>query len=113
MQQPGQNQNQPPTDNLGNIFDQAMNQQNPNQNIQQPGFQNFQQPNYQQQPTNYQQPNYQQQQQQNINYDEVFKTQLEQLNNMGFVNKEANIKVLTASGGNVEAAVERLLNMLG
>jgi len=50
MQQPGQNQNQPSTSNLGNIFDQAMNQnqpQNNNQNYQQPGIQ----------PTNYQQPN--------------------------------------------------------
>jgi hypothetical protein len=32
---------------------------------------------------------------------------------MGFTNEEANIRALQAAGGNVNAAVERLLNMLG
>lgn len=32
---------------------------------------------------------------------------------MGFTNKEANINALVATNGNVEAAIERLLNMLG
>ena len=31
---------------------------------------------------------------------------------MGFSNKQANIEALTATGGNVEAAIERLLNMI-
>jgi len=35
------------------------------------------------------------------------------LNDMGFVNKEVNIEALTATGGNVEAAVERILTMIG
>jgi ubiquilin len=32
---------------------------------------------------------------------------------MGFTNKNVNIEALKATGGNVEAAIERLLNMLG
>ena len=32
---------------------------------------------------------------------------------MGFTNKNANIQALNASGGNVEVAIERLLNMIG
>jgi len=32
---------------------------------------------------------------------------------MGFTNEEADLQALQATGGNVEAAVERLLNMLG
>lgn len=32
---------------------------------------------------------------------------------MGFVNESVNIDALKATGGNVEAAVERLLNMMG
>jgi len=32
---------------------------------------------------------------------------------MGFTNKEVNIQALTATNGNVEAAVERILNMVG
>ena len=31
---------------------------------------------------------------------------------MGFTNKQANIEALLATGGNVEAAIERLLNMM-
>jgi hypothetical protein len=32
---------------------------------------------------------------------------------MGFINTEANLAALQATGGNVNAAVERLLNQLG
>eukprot|EP01087_Luapelamoeba_hula_P015367 TRINITY_DN4585_c0_g2_i2.p1 TRINITY_DN4585_c0_g2~~TRINITY_DN4585_c0_g2_i2.p1 ORF type:complete len:161 (-),score=42.87 TRINITY_DN4585_c0_g2_i2:75-509(-) len=39
--------------------------------------------------------------------------QLQQLRDMGFINTEANLAALRASGGNVNAAVERLLNQLG
>lgn len=42
-----------------------------------------------------------------------YSTQLQHLRDMGFTNEEANIKALQAAGGNVNAAVERLLNMLG
>lgn len=35
------------------------------------------------------------------------------MNDMGFINEEANIAALKATNGNVEAAVERLLSMLG
>ena len=44
---------------------------------------------------------------------ERYKTQLEQLQGMGFLNKEVNLQALQATSGNVEAAVERLLNMMG
>lgn len=39
-----------------------------------------------------------------------FASQLEQLANMGFVNREANIRALTATMGDVNAAIDRLLN---
>jgi ubiquilin len=42
-----------------------------------------------------------------------YSTQLQHLRDMGFTNEEANIRALQAAGGNVNAAVERLLNMLG
>ena len=32
---------------------------------------------------------------------------------MGFTNKAVNLEVLQQTGGNVEVAVERLLNMMG
>jgi len=38
-----------------------------------------------------------------------FESQLQQLNAMGFTDTEANIRALTATNGNVNAAVERLL----
>lgn len=31
---------------------------------------------------------------------------------MGFINEDANYEALSKTGGNVDAAVERLLNML-
>lgn len=44
--------------------------------------------------------------------EEKYKSQLEQLEAMGFTNKNVNLEALKATGGNVDAAVERLLNML-
>ncbi|XP_032753954.1 ubiquilin-4 isoform X3 [Rattus rattus] len=38
-----------------------------------------------------------------------FRQQLEQLNSMGFVNREANLQALIATGGDINAAIERLL----
>ena len=43
----------------------------------------------------------------------MYKSQLEQLKAMGFTNENVNIEALKATGGNVDAAVDRLLNMLG
>lgn len=43
---------------------------------------------------------------------EIYKSQLEQLAAMGFTNESVNIDILKQTGGNVEAAVERLLTML-
>lgn len=47
------------------------------------------------------------------NPEETYRNQLEQLEQMGFVNKELNIQVLNQTQGNVNAAVERLINMMG
>jgi ubiquilin len=47
------------------------------------------------------------------NFKELYKTQLEQLAEMGYTNETVNIDILKATGGNVDAAVDRLLNMLG
>ncbi|KAM4664986.1 ubiquilin-4 [Discoglossus pictus] len=38
-----------------------------------------------------------------------FQPQLEQLNAMGFINREANLQALIATGGDINAAIERLL----
>ncbi|KTF85032.1 hypothetical protein cypCar_00018081 [Cyprinus carpio] len=38
-----------------------------------------------------------------------FQQQLEQLSSMGFINREANIQALIATGGDINAAIERLL----
>ena len=38
-----------------------------------------------------------------------FASQISQLCDMGFFDTEANVRALTATGGNVNAAVERLL----
>ena len=43
----------------------------------------------------------------------TYADQLAQLQGMGFTNEATNLEALKATGGNVEAAVERLLNMLG
>jgi ubiquilin len=39
-----------------------------------------------------------------------FAVQLQQLQDMGFPNQQANIAALQATNGNVEAAIERLLS---
>jgi hypothetical protein len=39
-----------------------------------------------------------------------FSSQLQQLEAMGFVNRDQNIQALTLTGGNVEAAVDRILS---
>ena len=44
---------------------------------------------------------------------ETYAIQLQSLVEMGFPNEEANLQALAATGGNVEAALERLLGMLG
>ena len=41
----------------------------------------------------------------------AFASQLQQLQDMGFFDRDANIRALVATGGNVHAAVERLLSM--
>ncbi|CAM8994298.1 unnamed protein product [Rhodiola kirilowii] len=45
--------------------------------------------------------------------EEVYATQLVQLQEMGFFDTQENIRALQATSGNVHAAVERLLNNLG
>jgi ubiquilin len=42
-----------------------------------------------------------------------YAAQLQQMRDMGFTNDQANLEALAATGGNVEAAIERLLRMLG
>jgi len=42
----------------------------------------------------------------------AFATQLQQLQDMGFYDREANVRALVATNGNVHAAVERLLTMM-
>ena len=39
-----------------------------------------------------------------------FASQISQLCDMGFMDSEANLRALVATGGNVNAAVERLLS---
>lgn len=48
----------------------------------------------------------------NVNPREAYKEQNERLKEMGFTNDDLNFEVLAKTGGNVDAAVERLLNML-
>jgi ubiquilin len=43
------------------------------------------------------------------NPEEAYATQLQQLQDMGFFSREENIRALVACGGNVQAAIERLL----
>ncbi|KAI5065034.1 hypothetical protein GOP47_0019729 [Adiantum capillus-veneris] len=45
--------------------------------------------------------------------EQLYAAQLSQLQDMGFINTEANIQALRATGGNVHAAVERLLGNPG
>jgi len=46
------------------------------------------------------------------NPEETYAEQLKQLQEMGFWDREANIRALQATGGNVSASVERLLNTM-
>jgi ubiquilin len=39
-----------------------------------------------------------------------YQVQLEQLQNMGFTNASQNVRALLATGGNVHAAIEYILN---
>ncbi|KAG6466289.1 hypothetical protein ZIOFF_075898 [Zingiber officinale] len=45
--------------------------------------------------------------------EELYATQLSQLQEMGFYDTQENIRALTATAGNIHAAVERLLGNLG
>lgn len=47
-----------------------------------------------------------------VNPREAYKEQNAKLKEMGFINEDANYQALAKTGGNVDAAVERLLNML-
>ena len=49
----------------------------------------------------------------NVDYKEKYKDQLAQLKDMGFINEETNIQVLKQCSGNVQYAIEKLINMLG
>ena len=49
----------------------------------------------------------------NVDPREAYKEQNIKLKEMGFVNDDANFEALKKTMGNVDAAVERLLNMLG
>jgi len=42
----------------------------------------------------------------------LYASQLRQLNEMGFTNAQANINALIATGGNIEAAVDRLFQQM-
>jgi len=55
----------------------------------------------------------QQQQAQQTDWAQVYSVQLQQMQDMGFINREANLAALRATDGNVNAAVERLLSQLG
>ena len=45
-----------------------------------------------------------------VNLEQQFASQLEQLEAMGFTNKQQNLQALVLSGGNMEGAVDRLLS---
>jgi len=47
----------------------------------------------------------------NIDYKEKYKEHLSQLNDMGFINEEANIQELIKSNGNINNALEVLLKL--
>eukprot|EP00483_Globobulimina_turgida_P011841 UN11863 len=56
-----------------------------------------------------QQPQQPQQPQQNVQPAILYRDQLSQLNSVGFTDADANLQALVATGGNVPAAVDRLL----
>ena len=47
----------------------------------------------------------------NCNYKEKYKNELIQLNNMGYTDDDVNIQALKLNGGNVQYAIELLVNM--
>jgi len=49
---------------------------------------------------------------QSVSATERFATQLQQMKDMGFYDEAANIQALTATGGNVSLAIERLLQQM-
>jgi hypothetical protein len=49
----------------------------------------------------------------NVDPKEAYKEQNQKLKDMGFVNEDLNFQVLKEVGGNVDLAVERLLQLLG
>lgn len=49
----------------------------------------------------------------NLPAEERYKDQLQQMRDMGFVNTELNIQMLDQTGGNVQIAIERMLNLMG
>ena len=48
----------------------------------------------------------------NLPPQERYKDQLQQMADMGFTNVDLNIQMLDATQGNVQLAIERMLNML-
>lgn len=47
-----------------------------------------------------------------VNYKELYKNQLVQLKDMGFINEDANIEALKKCDGNVQFAIERLISLM-
>ena len=46
-----------------------------------------------------------------INFEDKYKEQLKTLEEMGFTNKTTNLEALKATNGNIEAAIERMMNL--
>lgn len=46
-----------------------------------------------------------------INFEEKYKEQLKTLEDMGFSDKAMNLEALKATSGNIEAAIERMMNI--
>lgn len=49
----------------------------------------------------------------NLPPEERYKDKLDQLNDMGFTNRDLNLQILQQVGGNTDLAVERLLGLMG
>merc|ERR1712176_1344958 len=94
----------PPQQQQANNNQQQPNSQQPQQGVN--PFLNMMQPFMMGQMGGMQQP---QQQQANVQPAILYRDQLSQLNAMGFTDAEANIQALIATGGNVQAAIDRLL----
>ncbi len=48
-----------------------------------------------------------------LNYKEKYKNELAQLNDMGYYDEEINIQILKQCSGNVQYAIEKLVNIMG